>query len=85
MKAKTRTMKCSCCDGSGRVPFTGEYADTLDWIEANFTRGADFTGAELGKRLGIAATAMNNRLNRLEELGYLISIPYGRKRLYKLR
>ena len=72
MKRKApRSISCTCCGGGGRVPFTGEYADTLDFIEDNYSLGADFTGAELGRRLGIPATAM-------------ISTPWGRKRLYKL-
>lgn len=80
----TDKVRCPCCKGAGVVDFTGVYADTLQFIIRDMKRES-FTGAQLGRRLGVRATAMNNRLAILEEIGFLESRRYGRKRLHKLK
>ncbi len=76
MKVK---VKCKCCGGTGRVELTGRYAETLKKL-----RGCgEITGAELARRDGCNATAMNNRLAALERHGLARSRRFGRQRLYQ--
>lgn len=70
---------CRCCGGTGQIELTGIYFDTLKVL-----RGlGEFSGADLARYMDVPATAMNNRLARLEELGFATSRRYGRQRLFK--
>lgn len=75
-------VTCSCCGGSGFIVLTGEYRLTLERLRE---LGGERTGAELGRDMGIKATAANNRLAALERLGLATSRWYGRKRLYTVK
>lgn len=72
----TRLITCpccrSCCRGSGSVELTGALG------------GREIHGAALGRLLGTSGPAMNNRLSRLEALGFLASRRHGRKRLFRI-
>ena len=59
---------------------TGVYRDTLDLIR---TSGEELNGAQWADKAGCNATAMNNRLVRLRELGFVTSRSYGRQKLFK--
>lgn len=72
---------CPHCRGSGRIPLTGVYADTLELLRAN----GEATGADLARVEGCKATAMNNRLAMLERHGLATSRRYGRQRLYRVK
>lgn len=72
-------VRCGCCRGTGLVEMGQEYAATLATLRAGH---ADITGAEMGRLMEVPATAMNNRLARLEELGLATSRRSGRARLY---
>jgi hypothetical protein len=79
--SQTVWRTCSCCGGSGRVELTGVYAEALAAVVA---AGAEVTGAEMARRSGEgSATAWNNRLARLEQMGLLTGRIYGRRKLYK--
>ena len=73
--------KCPHCNGSGLVEVTGVYAETFILLRSSATR---VTGAELAKRAGCKATAMNNRLAMLEKFGLCSSVRWGRKRFYRV-
>ena len=73
-------VTCSCCSGSGMVEVTGVYLDTLRELKKI---GIEITGAELGRRLGVAPTAMNNRLAWLANNLLATARPYGRKVYYQ--
>ncbi len=72
-------VPCPCCGGTGLRPLTGVYAETLALLRA----AGEATGADLARRVGCKATAMNNRLAALERLGLAVSRRYGRLRLYR--
>lgn len=76
----TDSTLCPWCHGTGQCPLTGVYADTLALLRK---QKSEITGADLGRLDGCKATAANNRLARLEELGLVMSRRYGRKRLYR--
>ncbi len=73
---KKDTVQCSCCNGSGRIELTGVYADTLKDIRAI---DGEIHGAELARKVGCKATAMNNRIAWLADNGFVIVRVYGRK------
>lgn len=58
----------------------GAHADTYF---ALIEHGGETSGANLARQFGCKATAMNNRLAYLEELGLATSRRYGRERLFK--
>jgi biotin operon repressor len=74
---------CPTCKGIGAVELTGAYGDTLAAILA-LGKGAETTGVELARTLGVAATAVNNRLAAIERLGLLVSRRDGCRRLYRI-
>lgn len=73
-------VTCSCCSGNGMVEVTGVYLDTLRELKRV---GAEITGAELGRRMHVAPTAMNNRLAWLAKNLLATARPYGRKTFYQ--
>lgn len=77
---KQDTVPCACCNGSGRIEISGIYADTLRLLRSV---GGEIHGAELARRDGCKATAMNNRLAYLVRHGFAVERPYGRKKLYR--
>ena len=72
---------CAHCGGSGRVELTGEYLATYRALAA---LGAEVSGAVLARRMGVRATAMNNRLAALERHGLAVSRRYGRERRFRV-
>ena len=77
---KTMKVPCGCCEGSGEVPLGAEYHETLVRLRR---MSSSITGAQLGKKMGVEPTAMNNRLRRLEELGLAKSTRVGRCRFFE--
>lgn len=71
----TAHVVCTRCGGTGAVELTGVYADTLALV----IRHPCLNGAELARKAKCKATAMNNRLKRLEELGVVCGKIYGRQ------
>ena len=74
-------VRCPCCSGNGVIELTGVYLETLVLLRQ---QDEEVTAADLSKRDGCNATAMNNRLAALERLGLATSRRYGRKRLFKV-
>lgn len=72
-------VACPHCGGTGKREVAGEYARTLAEVRR---LDRPVTGAELGRLMGVKATAMNNRLARLAALGLLRSEWEGRRHLY---
>jgi Mn-dependent DtxR family transcriptional regulator len=81
-KMPRATVHCPHCKGTGKVPLTGVYADTLILLADIGKRGEQLNGAQLAKLMGVKGEAMCNRLVRLEELGLATSKRYGRQRLW---
>jgi hypothetical protein len=81
MKKPTRKpllRTCPHCDGSGQLQLTGIHADTWHLLKNH----GPISGAALAEIDGCQATAMNNRLVMLEEMGLARSERYGRLRLF---
>lgn len=72
---------CPYCKGRGTVELTGEYAVTLEFMRKV---GGEIWAAELARNMGIAPTAMCNRLAALEADGFVTSRRFGRRRLFKV-
>ena len=77
--SKHNKVKCTRCNGTGKRPLTGVYAATLDLLRQQ----GESTGAFLSRIAGCEATAMNNRLSMLEQLGAATSRRDGRERIFK--
>lgn len=75
-------VPCGHCRGCGTVEVTGVYADTLALLRK---QQDEVSGAELARVAGCKATAMCNRLARLERMGLATSRKYGRERLFKAK
>jgi DNA-binding MarR family transcriptional regulator len=73
------TFTCPWCKGCGRVVLHGEHLTTF----LELATVGEPNGADLGKRMKVPATAMNNRLATLEKHGLATSRRWGRKRLFK--
>ena len=78
MARKQTTVVCGCCGGTGRVPLSSLYLETL----ALLRKHGPTTGAALSKIAGCKATAMNNRLKGLERHGLAKGRRDGRKVFY---
>lgn len=72
--------QCSHCNGTGKIPLTGIYADTLEILQ-HLT--VEASGVDLAAIDGCKPTAMNNRLAALERMGFATSRRYGKVRLFK--
>jgi hypothetical protein len=72
---RTETIPCHCCSGTGRVEFTGVFADTLTLLRK---QRRPITPTAMATIDGCKVTAMCNRLEALERLGFAKSHRYGR-------
>jgi hypothetical protein len=72
---------CAMCKGTGRVPLSGIYADTL----ALLRKYRNLCGADLAAIARCNGSAMCNRLAALEKMGFATSTRYGRQRLWKAK
>lgn len=61
---------------------TGVYLETLLLLLKVCNVARYVTGAQLARRAGCKATAMNNRLASLERAGLIQSTTFGRERRY---
>ena len=79
--------KCTCCNGTGRRRVTGVYADTLDRLRRIFRWQDEIHAADLARRMSgiITPNAVNMRLARLEQFGFLKSRNEGALRLYSFK
>lgn len=75
---------CTHCAGRGVVPLTGVYLETLRAIRRKLARGGYVVAGRDASWFGCKATALNNRLSRLEEMGHLMSEQYGKQRRFTL-
>lgn len=75
---------CSHCQGRGVIPLTGVYADTLNAVRRKLARGGFIIAHRDAAWFGCKATALNNRLARLEEMGHVMSEQYGKQRRFSL-
>lgn len=82
-KTKHAQIKITCCQcqGTGQVPLASCYAESLKLLES---LGREATPAELSKRTGTTATAMNNRMTYLESRGLVRSRRDGKRRLFSV-
>ena len=71
-------VKCGHCCGKGQVEFTGDIRDTLELLD----KVNGVTGADLAAKVGIKATAMNNRLAYLLRMGLARCVRHGQKKIY---
>jgi predicted ArsR family transcriptional regulator len=71
-------VECGHCGGHGKVEFTGDTRDTLELLD----RVKGVTGAVLAEKVGIKATAMNNRLAYLLRMGLARCVRHGQKKIY---
>lgn len=80
------THACPHCDGKGRIELTGVYAETLKKARALLVADAAYLIANRDAwQFGCNPTALNNRMARLEKLGYLKSERFGRERRFTVR
>jgi hypothetical protein len=85
MKDSFASIRCPHCKGCGRLPLTGIYLDTLRGVRRKCAmKGGNVVANRDAAWFGCKATALNNRLVRLEELGFLRSEKYGRQRRFTL-
>lgn len=76
----SRTLiQCHHCKGAGTTVLSSLYELTLKELR----KSGRSTGAGLARRMECKATAMNNRLRRLEQLGLAKSEWDGRERWYE--
>jgi hypothetical protein len=52
------TVHCPHCKGTGKVPLTGVYADTLILLADIGKRGEQLNGAQLAKLMGVKGEAI---------------------------
>lgn len=73
---------CPTCEGRGQIPLTGVYLETLKILRRLTRKGSKVVSNKHATKFGCRATALNNRLARLEELGLAQSERYGRERRF---
>ena len=79
---KEDQIRCSCCRGTGKVPVTGVYAETLHGLR-RMTRARGYVVANRDAGWFLCEpTALNNRLAWLEKNGLAKSEKFGRQRRF---
>lgn len=76
--------RCPTCRGTGEVILSGVYLETLEFVRRWCERHGFVVANRAATEAGCEATALNNRLARLESLGYLTSEQYGRQRRFRI-
>ena len=76
-------VECSHCKGTGKIPLTGIYLETLVAVRLHCRDGGNVVAGRDAESFCCKATALNNRLAYLERAGFLSSEVYGRQRRYK--
>lgn len=83
---KTDHTPCKHCHGTGKIPLTGIYLETLQGVRRMCARKGGHVVANRDACLfDCKPTALNNRLSRLEQLGFLRSEMYGRQLRFYLK
>lgn len=80
-----RKPECVCkhCKGRGVLPLTGVYAETLRGVQRLCGRDGCYVVANRDAWwFQCKPTALNNRLRRLEEMGFVQSCWFGRQRRF---
>lgn len=83
----TDEITCQHCGGTGHLPLTGVYAETLAGVRRRCARGKEcyvVANRDWKWFQSPSATALNNRLDRLEEMGFLFSERFGKQRRFYL-
>lgn len=75
---------CPHCRGRGTLMLTGVYAETLARLRRIYQHQDYVVANRIAWQFECSPTALNNRLARLEELGFLRSEIYGRARRFYL-
>lgn len=75
-------VKCPHCDGKGHTELGGVYAETLQRMREHCSQGGYVVANRDAELFGCNPTALNNRLKRLEELGFVVSEKSGRQRRF---
>ena len=73
---------CPHCQGTGKIPLTGIYAETLDKMRK--LKFPFVVANQHAEYFGCQPTALNNRLRKLEEYGHVFSERYGAQRRFYL-
>ena len=76
----TMERECPTCHGAGKIPWTGIYADTLEFLRS---QTEELNGAQLARLAGIKPTAMCNRLVTLQRMGFALGRRYGKECLWR--
>ena len=77
---RQKTVECGLCKGTGQLPLSDSYRETLDALGSG-----EIHAAELGRRMGVNGTAMSNRLEYLVAHGFAQSRKDGRKTLFSVK
>lgn len=79
--------ECSACKGHGWIELTGVYLKTLETVEriTKKKKSAFIVANQDAEQFGCTPTALNNRLAKLEQHGYLFSQRFGRQRRFFLK
>ena len=78
-------LTCPHCKGDGRLELTGVYLETLIGVRLLCAKSGHVIANQHAPAFDCKPTALNNRLRRLEELGFLVSERYGRQRRFKVK
>jgi len=79
-------VTCQHCGGTGHVALTGVYLSTLLLMQALDRKGRRYFVANRDAALfRCKATALNNRMVRLEQVGFLRSERFGRERRFSVK
>lgn len=77
-------ISCTCCKGTGKVVFTGVFAETFRGAERYLKRHPYLVANRAAPLFGCQPTALSNRLKRLETMGLLKAERYGKQVRYTL-
>lgn len=75
---KAPLVECPCCHGTGRAPLTTPLTDTLAVLTAKPVSTAAIHAAVPGSQY-FGITAVNNRLTKLEAMGFATKERRGRE------
>ena len=78
------SIPCPHCHGKGSLPLSGVYAETLKGVRRWCKAYGYLVANQAASAFDCKPTALNNRLRRLEELGFVRSEWYGRQRRYTI-
>lgn len=75
---KPPLVTCPCCHGTGQAPMTQPLVETLAILTQRPISTADIYAAVPGRDY-FGITAINNRLNKLQKMGFVASERRGKE------